>query len=182
MKPCSVDPTTVGVDSERAGSVGEQRQDRRRRAEVVGVERPNVRPPDSGSGELRIVGIVLPSVSCGDKNPIAIRAGNDDVAWLVAAEKSGLDERGTDVAQIDDRDTVGKVVDDVHLLGVPRRDGDRFETDDDVTDELETAISGLVDFQAIVGSVHREKERAIRRECQRPHMPGLERHERIGLR
>jgi hypothetical protein len=112
----------------------------------------------------------------GDERTVAARSGKDDVPRLVAHQQGTGDARRV-TGDVDDADAVGEVVDDPHLGIGPSRDGDRFEADLDGTPVHDAASRDVEQLQPLVRRVDGEESAAVRRECQRPDLPTLERGE-----
>ena len=184
-----VDRAAVGADGQRARRVAEHRQhgERRsaqRRAEVRGIEDPDVGASDAGRGE---VGerrrAVLPAVRRGDEGEASARTGEDQVARLVADQQRADDAR-LGPAQVDDAHAVGEVIHHPDLRGGPRGDRHRLEPDRDggAVGEVAGARIDGEHLQAIVRRVDREHARAVRRQRERPDLAALERDEGRGGR
>ena len=66
-----------------------------------------------------------------DEGAVPARAGEDDVARLVADEQRALDARRVRRVHVDDAHAVGEVVDDPDFGVAAGGDGDRLETHGD---------------------------------------------------
>src|SRR5258708_3054481 len=69
MERGGVNRRPVGAHRQRPRRVAKQRDDAEHRA--IRVERPNIGAANARSGELRIDGRILPSMSGGDKSAVA---------------------------------------------------------------------------------------------------------------
>ena len=164
-----VDRVPVGRRRERARRVAEQLDDRLGRA-VRGQrgrgEDPHQRARDARrtqrGGHRR--GQVLAAPGGGDEGAgegaVGLRAGEDDVARLVADQQRAHDARriGGDV---DDADAVGQMVDDPHLAVGARRDRHRLEAHGHGPDVGQAAGRDAEDLQAIIGRIRHEQARAV---------------------
>src|SRR5690606_685405 len=130
------DGGAVGGHGERARTVAEELDDGRGRARVGRIEDPDVGAPDAGG---RVIAararVVLAAVGGGDEGALRRRAGEDDVARLVADEQ-GVDDARRVARDVDDGDAVREVVDDPDPRVVLGGDGDGREPDRDGGDEL----------------------------------------------
>src|SRR5262249_17248454 len=80
-----------------------------RAAQIGGVENPHVGTPDAGRRELRVEWAVLAAMRGGDEGPGAAWSGEDQITRLVTDQECAHDARW-DCCNVDDPDTVGKVV------------------------------------------------------------------------
>src|SRR6185295_2637293 len=100
---------------------------------------------------------ILAAARGGDEGAVARRAGEDDVARLVADEQ-GADHARRRGADIDDADAVREVVHHPDLAIAARRDGYRLEADRHRGEVRQpaTATDGE-DLEATVGGVDGEQ-------------------------
>ena len=129
-----VDARAVRRHRERARSVAEERELGERRAAgaeprlVASNTQTSARPTPGVVRSCAIAG-VLAAVRGRDECAVAARAGEHDVARLVADEQRARDVARARRSSVDDADAVGEVVDDPDLAFVARRDRDRLEAD-----------------------------------------------------
>jgi hypothetical protein len=179
-----VDDARVCVGRERARRVAEERDDRERsaaeaRAEVRGVEHPDVGASDTGGCELGIDGRILPAVRGGDEGARAARAGEHDVARLVA-DQQGADDARRVARDVDDAHAVGEMVDDPDLASIAHGNRHWLEANRHRTDPLGRVTVDAKDLERTVGRVRGEEPFPVARKRKRPHRPALERSERSG--
>ena len=111
-----------------------------------------------------------------DEGPVPARPGEDDVAGLVAhEERAGYARR--DRTHVHDAHAVGEVVYDPDFGVAAGGHGDRLKTHGYGGDLGHASGADVQDLECVVGSVDREKPRAVRGECERPHLARLEQHE-----
>jgi len=142
------------------GDHGERRSGERG-AEMIRIENPDVRPAHAGSGELGIERNVLAAMSRGDEGAVPARSGEHDVARLIADEQGAHDVSAVPpLAELDDADAVGEMVDHPDLGLAARRDGHRLEADRDGDAMPQSLMVDVKDFEAIVGRIDREESPA----------------------
>ena len=109
-----------------------------------------------------------------DERAVAMRAGEDDVARLVAHEQRVDDARVRRVTDVDDAHRVREMVDDPDFTGPAHGHRDGLEPDLDRADRPQARAVDAKDLEPVVGRVRREEEVPVVRDGERTHLEGLE--------
>ncbi len=142
---------------------------------LMRVEDPDVGAADAGGGQLRIVRMVLAAMRRGDEGAVLARAGEHDVARLVADQQGAHHPPArTAVVDVDDADAVREVVDDPDLVVGPRRDRDRLQPDRHRGAMPQPMSAHGEDLESVVGRIHGKEQLAAGRQRQRPDLSALE--------
>jgi len=181
-----IDGRPVRAHGERARRIAEERHlgepvTAERRAEAGRVEDPHVGTAHARGRELRVVGVVLPAMRGGDERAATAGAREDDVARLVADEQRA-DHARRRRADVDDRDAVGEMVDDPHLVVRARCHRDGLEADGNRAALRDPARADGEHLETIVRGVDGEETRPVGGEREGPHLAALELDEGAGSR
>ena len=129
---------------------------------------------DAFRGQLRIAPGVLAAVRRRDEGAIAVLAGEDDVARLIADEQRAH-HAGAAAVQTDDADAVGQVVYDPHFFIGAHGNGDRLQAHGDggAVNQGAIGIVYVINFQLIIGSVSSKQSALIRRQRDGSYLAAL---------
>lgn len=175
-----VDAASVGSRCERARGITEKRQHGDRLAARGGAERGRVEDEDQCAADAgrQVLGrnrTVLPAACAADKGAAATWTREDYVGGLVADEKRADDARRAD--RRDDRHVVRELVHDPDLAGHALGDGHRLETHRHAREMQQSGPADLENLEPVIRCVQSVKARAVSRQRQAAHLPGLKRRE-----